>query len=135
MRLALTLTLVTALALFSLWVSPLTLWLAIGLSALVLLAYLYAIAQHALLILPSSVIQVHITAKGQCFIKTQQPAHEQANEVVLMAESVVHPYLTTLLYRTGRWRYQAVIISQDRVDAEAFRALRVWMLWAKEAKT
>jgi len=129
------LTAVTALALFCLWVCPFTLWLALGLTGLVLIAYLFAIAQHAMLLLPSSIIQIHISANGQCLIKTQQPANTQLDEVVLMAKSVVHPYLTTLLYRTGRWRYQAVIITQDRVDEEAFRALRVWMLWAKEAKT
>lgn len=135
-RLSLLFTGITALAIVCVALIPLTLLLKISLGVLLMASYLYAMARHALLLLPTSIHQVHITTKGQCFILTNEQVQtlNVPNEIKLLAESVVHPYLTTMLYQKNRWLKQAVMFTSDNTDAEAYRALRVWLLWAKEAK-
>ncbi len=135
-RLSLLFTGITSLAIISVALIPLTLLLKISLAILILASYLYAMARHALLLLPTSIHQVHITTKGQCLMLTKEQVQmlHEPDEIKLLAESVVQPYLTTMLYQKNRWLKQVVMITPDNTDAEAYRALRVWLLWAKEAK-
>lgn len=52
---------------------------------------------------------------------------------VLQDSSFVAPYLTILNVQVVGWRFtRHIVILPDRMDAETFRQLRVWLRWRKE---
>jgi toxin CptA len=93
----------------------------------VVLATVHFIAQDALILLPWSLIGLALNSKGELLVIRKDGLVGLAN---LLPSSFVATYLTVLNLKTstGRWR-RNVLLTPDRVDAEAFRRLRVWLRW------
>jgi toxin CptA len=48
----------------------------------------------------------------------------------LLEGSLVHPYLTTILFLPVRGRFaRAIVVLPDSLSATQFRELRVWLKW------
>lgn len=113
--------------------SPISLPLKICLSLVMLASALFAITTHALLLMPKSIVQVRIIEDGVCLLKNKQG---DEFEITIAGDSVVHPLCSTLYYKSNgflglAWG-QVILLSADRVNANDFRALRVWLLWHKQ---
>lgn len=110
-------------------VQYLPIWLAIKwvMMVLMLISAWFYIAQEALLLLPWSFIRMEINA-GNALLLTRRDGTVSC--VDLMPNGFVTAYLTVLnvKYSDSRWR-RSLILSPDRVDAQAFRRLRVWLRW------
>jgi toxin CptA len=87
----------------------------------------YFIAQDALILLPWSFTSLALDNKGELSVTRRDGLVGLAS---VLPSSFVAAYLTVLNMRinSSRWR-RNLILSPDRVDAEAFRRLRVWLLW------
>ena len=113
-------------ALFCLWLVPLMPWAKLLGSALLLTSAVHAVFHHAL---------------NRCARSVQALALDQAGrlEVVmggnrlaaaLVPGAFVTPWLTVLQCRTAKGRV-SLLLTPDRVEAEAFRRLRVRLRWGR----
>jgi toxin CptA len=93
----------------------------------VVLAAAYYIAQDALVLLPWSCTDLALNTKGELLVTRKDGLVSLAG---VLPSSFVAAYLTVLILKTGasRWR-RNLLLTPDRVDAEAFRRLRVWLRW------
>lgn len=114
--------------------------LALGL--IMVISTIYAVLHHGLLMLPWSCVALSLNINNQLQLirKDGKPL-----EVTVQANSVVLPYLTVLncqhkcdpqlqlssLRRllTLQFITHSLIILPDRLDAEKYRQLRVWLRW------
>lgn len=118
---------------------PFNIWIKFGMSLLVLLVIAYAIRQHALLSLPSSIVslgyQPHAT-QGQQW-RVLNKAGASMNVSLRLQDCFVSPYLTLLNLEPAQkqswlsWfmRLNAIIILPDRLSNDAYRQLRVLLKW------
>lgn len=93
----------------------------------VIFATIYFIAQDALILLPWSFTGLVLNTKGELLTTRKDGL---VSMVSILPSSFVAAYLTVLNLKTGtsRWR-RNLLLAPDRVDAEAFRRLRVWLRW------
>lgn len=91
------------------------------------LAAAYFIAQDALLWLPWSLTDLALDSKGELSVTRKDGLVGTAS---VLPSSFVAAYLTVLNLKIGTsyWRSN-LLLAPDRVDAEAFRRLRVWLRW------
>lgn len=107
-------------------VLPLALWLKAGLAAAVAAAGIHAVLLHALCARPGSVVAVELGE--DCTVRVVE-ASGAVIEARLLPSTFVTPWLTVLdLAPPGR-RRRGVLLTADRVDAEAFRRLRTALRW------
>ncbi len=105
---------------------------------LIWLAATYAIIGDGLLLLPWSPARLHINAKNE--LNVIRKNGQLLSDVSLKSHSVVTPVLTIVhfLPKHTTWFQrlfsQRLVILPDSVDAEAFRQLRVWLLWGQKRK-
>ena len=104
---------------------PLAIWLKLLGIAIIVVASFYYVRRYALLITPTAVRELRMLSDGklEIFRKEWQSAE-------LVGEQFVHPLLTIIRCRseTDRWPV-AIVILNDMLDAESFRALRVRLKW------
>ena len=110
---------------------PMLVSLKLFVCVLIVLATTYFIAQEALLCLPWSCTGLALNSKGELSV-TRRDGVESATTV--LHTSFVAAYLTILNLKVGssRWR-RNLILTPDRVDSLAFRHLRVWLRWGRQA--
>jgi hypothetical protein len=120
---------VGALASFCLIVCPLPLLAKIIACAAVVYAVRQAIMQHALLSIPSSIIQLYANHQGEWFARNRQG---NAFKVRFHAESFVSAYLTVLIcLREEKHKDETILLFQSRLDQDAYRRLRIILRWHK----
>jgi len=91
----------------------------------------YHLAQHALRRLPDSVTGLKLAADGTFLIRF---GCADWALVEVLGTSFVKPELTVLHLRAeGRRLVDYVVVMPDALDAEAFRTLRVWLLWGRKS--
>lgn len=91
----------------------------------------YHLAQHALRCLPGSVTGLKLAADGTFSIRF---GAAEWMPVEVLGTSFVKPELTVLHLRMeGRRLVNYVVVVPDALDAEIFRALRVWLLWGRKS--
>lgn len=95
----------------------------------------YAVCTHGLLLLPWCYVAMTINVNNELRLKRRDGL--VSIDQVICDDSVVTPYLTVIHFRknnTGFLRQlftQHQIILPDRVDAESYRQLRVWLRWGR----
>lgn len=96
---------------------------------LIAAAAIRTLLQHAWLALPGSYQGLEVDSRGELRLWRKDGTQQAA---AVLPDSVAHPYLTILNIRAAgcRWR-GSVLITPDRVDAEPFRQLRVWLRWGR----
>ena len=101
----------------------LPIWATACLDASVLVSYLWLVARHALMRQPGAAVSLDWPSGTQWQVRFRNGAEVSA---VLSPESFVRPWLTVLLLRpvTGG-RSRNVVLTPDKLDADAFRRLRV----------
>lgn len=106
---------------------PISLLIKLFALILVLVYTLFFIAQDALLLLPWSYCRLEINAQDELLITRKDGV---TMPVDLLPNSFVAAYLTVLNVNIcgSRWR-RSLILTPDRLDAQAFRQLRVWLRW------
>jgi hypothetical protein len=126
LRLALLLGGLHAGALFCLWLVPLTLWVKLSGSGLLLMSAVHAVFHHALNRGPRSVQALTLDQAGR--LEVVMKGNRLAAELVPGA--FVTPWLTVLPCRTAKGRV-SVLLTPDRVEAESFRRLRLRLRWGR----
>jgi toxin CptA len=72
---------------------------------------------------------VELELREDCSVSARSRAGRWTGYQVSGA-SFVSPLLTVLdLHADARWRGRSVLITQDSLDADSFRRLRVWLRW------
>jgi toxin CptA len=105
---------------------------------LIWIAAIYAIIKDGLLLFPWSLAKLHVNAKNQ--LNVIRKDGQVLSDLSLKDDSVVTPLLTIVHFRPKNTTWatrlfnQRFIILADSVDAEAFRQLRVWLLWGENRK-
>lgn len=100
-----------------------------GLAMLVAVASCYHV-MDALLRLPWSLIRLELNGKGELHV-TRRDGIKQ--HVSILPTSVVLPVLTLLNFRLeDKIRRRHMLITADRVDADSYRQLRVWLRWSRD---
>jgi toxin CptA len=110
---------------------PVPIWLAGLLILTAMLATLHALALHALLLRPSSIVRIEVTASGEmrCMLRSGEMF-----AATVLSSSTVMPWLTVLnLKLPGKRLARHVILLPDALDANEFRRLRVWLRWGSQA--
>jgi toxin CptA len=103
--------------------------LRLGLLACIAASLAYALYGPALLRTRNSIVAAVLKDDG-FLIQTGRGTWHAA---VLQDSSFVAPYLTILNVQIPGWRFtRHIVILPDRMDAETFRQLRVWLRWRKE---
>lgn len=87
----------------------------------------YAVAQHAWLALPWSCRSLELDAKGKLQLQRKDGKRLEAQ---VLPDSFVDARLTVLNLKVGRRRI-SLLLTADRVPAEPFRRLRVWLRWGR----
>lgn len=83
-----------------------------------------------LLQLPGSLVSLELNGKGELHVMRKDG---KTHRVEVSPESFVAPYLTILNLRiSGKILHRHLLVTTDRVDAEAFRQLRVWLRWGNQ---
>jgi toxin CptA len=108
---------------------PLPLWLKLGLGILAAASGIYHV-MDALLRLPWSLVGLELNGRGELHMLHRDG---QKQRVTVSPGSVVTPTLTLLNLKSGNRRQRHMLITPDRVDPEAFRQLRVWLRWSRQA--
>ena len=110
---------------------PLSIFLKLLLCLAISMFAAYHIAAQALLLLPGSWLQLDLNSLGELQVSRRDGLVKSA---VVLDSSFVAAYLTILNLRVSgsRWR-ASLIITPDRVDATAFRQVRVWLRWGRQA--
>ena len=102
------------------------LWLSLLLSVLLLSAFIYYVCRDVVLVLPSSYIKLR--PDGDSILLVKRNGKEISAQ--LARDSLVTSVLTILNFLpTGLQRVRSVVIFPDSMDKEAFRALRVQLMW------
>jgi hypothetical protein len=91
----------------------------------VVAATAYAVAHHAWLALPWSCRLLELDTAGKLQLLRRNGT---CIEVAVLPDTVANARLTVLNVRAGRRRI-SLLLTADRVDAEPFRRLRVWLRW------
>lgn len=106
--------------------------------ALIWLATIYVLIRDSLLLFPWSPVGLHINAKNE--LKVMRKDGRILGDLSVKQDSVVTPLLTIIHYRASSMTWQhrlfgpCLIILPDSAEAEAFRRLRVWLLWGQKRK-
>ncbi|HZV99173.1 MAG TPA: protein YgfX [Methylophilaceae bacterium] len=110
---------------------PLSLWLKLLLCLAIAVSAAYHIAAQALLLLPGAWLQLELNSLGELQVSRKDGLVKSA---VVLESSFVAAYLSILNLRISGSRWQAnLIITPDRVDSTAFRQLRIWLRWGRQA--
>ena len=127
--LAMTLASVALLAIGLVLLMPLPSAAQVTLIAVVACAAAWHIAD-LLLQLPGSLVSLELNGKRELHVMRKDG---KTHQVEVLPESFVAPYLTILNLRiSGKILHRHLLITTDRVDAEAFRQLRVWLRWGNQ---
>ena len=111
---------------------PFPLWIKLAGAFLAIVAAAYHVLDM-LLRRPGSLVSLEVNSKGELHVLRKDGERIPA---VVQPDSVVLPYLTLLNLRLEKHRWQRhVLITPDRVDADAFRQLRVWLRWGRQAES
>ena len=102
-------------------------WAKLMMVALVSVSGIHSIALHALQALSRSTCALEIS--DDCAVQARDGGGEWWN-AQLLPSTFVTPWLTILnLHIDGKRLPRHVILLPDRVDADQFRRLRVWLRW------
>lgn len=87
----------------------------------------HAILLHAWQALPHAIVGLEMSEDCRAWIIDRA---DVAHPAALLPSSVVTPWLTVLNLREQGKRWpRALVIVPDRVDADLYRRLRVWLRW------
>ncbi|HZV62320.1 MAG TPA: protein YgfX [Methylophilaceae bacterium] len=111
---------------------PLALGLKLFLGVLVMVSSTYHV-MDALLGLSWSLVGLELNSKGELHVRCKDGKKQSAT---VLGDTVVLPYLTILNLKVGnsRWR-RHMLITPERVEPDAFRQLRVWLRWGRQASS
>lgn len=111
---------------------PLALGLKLLLGVLVMVSSTYHV-MDALLGLSWSLVGLELNSKGELHVRCKDGKKQSAT---VLGDTVVLPYLTILNLKIGdrRWR-RHMLITPERVEPDAFRQLRVWLRWGRQASS
>ena len=107
---------------------PAHLMLRLGACLLIITAGAYAMMQHAWLSLPTSCRGLELNAKGELQLLLNDG---KSLAVTISPVSYINASVTILNVLDSRHRRFSVILTADRVEAESFRQLRVWLRWGR----
>lgn len=112
-----------------LFLMPISLFIKILTILFVVIYTIYYLARDVLLWLPMSILSVEVDKHGECQVLRKNGTQDSA---IVLPDTFVTSYLTVLNLKieSNFWR-QYVVITPDRVDANAFRHLRVYLCWGK----
>jgi toxin CptA len=131
-RLLLALGFAAPVAITVLAILPVSLWIKLlAISVVVSMASYHIL--DAMQRLPRSCVSLSLDTKGAWQLVTRDGNRYDAT---ILASSFVAPYMTILnCSLTGRWLQYHIVILPDAVDGDAFRRLRVWLRWGRQAST
>lgn len=104
------------------------------LSLAILLASLYSICLHGLLVLPWSCVALRVNSDNTL---TLMLANGRQLQATVCRDSVVTPYLTVVSCKVQdapifmRFFSQHLVLLPDMLDMEVYRKFRVWLRWGK----
>lgn len=109
---------------------PFALELKMALAVLVIASSTYHVLDASLQ-LSWSLVGLELNSKGELHLRRRDGKKESAT---VLPDTVVLPYLTILNLKidNSRW-HRHVLITPDRVEIDAFRQLRVWLRWGRQA--
>ena len=108
--------------------APLPWWVKAPVLIVVTLATWHALALHAWQRLPAACCGIEIDGKGRLVLQRRDGSTAEA---VVERDSIVTVPLTILNLRLAQGRKRvSVLLTPDRVEAETYRRLRVWLRWA-----
>lgn len=112
---------------------PIPAWLALAVCLVIVPTAFHAIRRDALLRPPAAITVLEVTSSGE--LRCQVGTGDWLSARILDSSTVM-PWLTVLnLKLPGRFLACHVLVTPDRVDAEEFRRLRVWLKWgSREAE-
>ena len=121
----------TAMAIIGLVGMPV--WLVLIVLAALILSCLLTVRQAALLLMPVSVVAIEITPDNLLSVQTR---HGDWIECEVLGSSYVAWFLTVLnLREVEKGTVRHIVIMPDGIEAEDFRAFRVWLRWQRGAQT
>jgi len=110
---------------------PLPLWAKLVAAVLIVMSAAYHVLD-LMLRWPSSLVSLEVNSKGELQVMRKDA---QKLSAVVLPDRVVFPWLTVLNIRTDQIRWaRHVLITPDRVEPDAFRQLRVWLRWGRQAE-
>lgn len=104
---------------------PLPGLLQVSLVVLLAAAASHAVWRHGLGRHPRAIRRLDLDAEGRVYLMDGSGQPQPAR---IQASSVVTPWLTVLDFATETGR-RSLLLTPERVDAEAYRRLRVWLRW------
>lgn len=108
--------------------APLPWWVKTPVLIAVTLATWHALTLHAWQRLPAACCGIEIDGKGRLVLQRRDGSTAEA---VVERDSIVTVPLTILNLRLAQRRKRvSVLLTPDRVEAETYRRLRVWLRWA-----
>ena len=111
--------------------AALPLWVKGGLTVAIAAALGWSLFARAMLRSAESVVALEITAAGRISFLTRRGSWHACE---LLGTSYVSPRLTILnLKAEDRRLVRHVVLVADNMDAQDFRRLRTWLLWAPRA--
>lgn len=87
---------------------------------------IHAVLLHARCALPASIRMLEMDENCACQLVDARGSRTDAR---LLPSSVVLPWLTVLAFSTASGRRRTLLLVPDRVDADAYRRLRVLLRW------
>jgi toxin CptA len=127
--LALIFTCMGILACLCLLVAPIPAWWKLLVACVMATLTIYSILEHALLRLPSSIKQ--LAFRQQQWVMTDAKAVK--HHVKLQGSSFVSAYFSVINLTVEGERFtRSILIIPSRVDADAFRRLRIVLRWHKD---
>lgn len=113
------------------WLAPVPWPLAAGATAVVAASLVMALRRHALRLSEDALIDLELREDGSAAACSR--AGRWA-EYRIDGSSLVSSALTIVNLRAeGGGRLRSILLTNDSVDAEAFRRLRVWLGWRRRA--
>ena len=110
-----------------LWLVAIPFFASLAGTVLTIVSLGYYLHRVALLRAPSSIVQARLSADG---VVEMQRRDGSVLIGRLLDGSVVHPYLTTILFLPAQRRFgRAIVVLPDSLSAAQFRELRVWLKW------
>ena len=110
-----------------LWLVDVPSWASLTGMVLIVASLGYYLHHVALLRAPSSIIEARLRADGGVEMQRRDGSVLIGR---LLEGSLVHPYLTTILFLPSRARFaRAIAVLPDSLSPAQFRELRVWLKW------
>ncbi|WP_309296086.1 protein YgfX [Nitrosomonas sp. PY1] len=117
-------------AVIIIWLLTLTVTIKILIILAIIFSCIYYLRQDALLLSNNAVIAFDLFEKMQYTVTTRS---KKSIRCLIMPNSFVTPVLTVLIFKLEKpvllSPFCSVVILPDRIEANEFRRLRIWLRW------